>query len=240
MLPHNVKRIGPNDTFSFRCHAGNSCFTHCCRELELALTPYDVLRLKKATGLSSSSFLEKYVIIEREEKDAFPRLYLTMIDDGNASCVFVSSRGCNVYEDRPGACRAYPIGRAAVLTNRNSMEEFYVLLKENHCRGFNEPQNHTPKKYEHDQGLDSYNVLNDAVGSILQHEKIHQGMILTEKQSDIFITSLYDLDTFREMIKRNELGHTSFYISWQKKLDDDEALLLVALDWLKKELFGDE
>jgi hypothetical protein len=234
MLPQNVKRIGPNDTFSFRCHAGVSCFTNCCRQLELALSPYDVLRLKKATGLSSSSFLEKFVIIEREEEDAFPRFYLTMIDDGKASCVFVSSQGCNVYEDRPGACRAYPIGRAAVLKNGNAMEVFYVLLKENHCHGFNETQNHTPIIYEHDQGLGPYNRFNDAVGSILQHEKIRQGMILTKKQSDIFTTSLYDLDTFREMIKRNELPS----ISWQNTFEIDETLLLFAIDWLKKELFG--
>jgi hypothetical protein len=195
-----------------------------------------VLRLKKATGLSSSSFLEKFVIIEREEEDAFPRFYLTMIDDGKASCVFVSSQGCNVYEDRPGACRAYPLGRAAVFKNSDAMDVFYALLKEKHCNGFTESQNHTPKKYQHDQGLGIYNRFNDAVGGILQHQKIRQGMKLTENQSDIFITSLYDLDTFREMIKQNELPD----ISWQKELENDETLLLFAIDWLKKELFGNE
>ena len=31
--------------FTFACHPGVPCFTECCRELDLALTPYDVLRL---------------------------------------------------------------------------------------------------------------------------------------------------------------------------------------------------
>jgi len=238
ILPKNVKRIKPDDAFCFQCHPEISCFTLCCRQLELALTPYDVLRLKKATGLSSSAFLENYVIIEREEKDVFPRLYLTMVDDGNASCVFVAKHGCTVYRDRPGACRAYPMGRAAVLTTEDRMEEFYVLLQESHCYGFNENSNQTPKKYGKNQGLSSYNRFNDAVCGILQHERIRQGMMLTEGQADAFVLSLYDLDTFREMIFKDKLPHTPFDMSKRKELEDDESLLLFAIDWLQNRLFG--
>ena len=32
--------------FSFACHPDVPCFTKCCSDLDLALTPYDVLRLK--------------------------------------------------------------------------------------------------------------------------------------------------------------------------------------------------
>ena len=35
------------DTFTFRCHPGISCFNLCCRNLNLFLHPYDVVRLKK-------------------------------------------------------------------------------------------------------------------------------------------------------------------------------------------------
>ena len=52
--PGVVHRIDAQELFSFRCRPGGSCFTKCCHELELALTPYDVLRLRWATGLSSS------------------------------------------------------------------------------------------------------------------------------------------------------------------------------------------
>lgn len=226
-----------DDSFTFNCHSGISCFTHCCRQLELALTPYDALRLKKATGLSSSVFLDNYVIIEREEKDAFPRLYLTMVDDGNASCVFVSKKGCTVYQNRPGACRAYPMGRAAVVTQGRSIREYFVLLQETHCHGFSQDLSQTPRQYGQSQGLSVYNRFNDAVGGILQHEQIRQGMMLTKEQADAYVLSLYNLDTFREMIMKDRLPHSPLNESLRQQLQDDESLLLFAIDWLKNLLF---
>ena len=61
-LPKNVTRIQEDELFNFSCHPRVDCFTNCCRQLELALTPYDVLRLKQETKLDSSSFLANYVI----------------------------------------------------------------------------------------------------------------------------------------------------------------------------------
>ena len=119
--------IGANEPFAFDCHKGVGCFTHCCRQLDLALTPYDVLRLKNALSMHSAQFLDNYVIIEREDGEVFPRFYLTMVDDGNASCVFVTKDGCSLYPDRPGACRVYPMGRASMRRPDGSIEDQYVL-----------------------------------------------------------------------------------------------------------------
>jgi uncharacterized protein len=237
-FPKNVRALGSDEVFSFHCHPDIICFTHCCRQLELALTPYDVLRLKNAAGLTSSDFLERYVIVEKEECDAFPRLYLTMVDDGRASCVFVSGHGCTVYKDRPGACRAYPMGRAAMLKDRNTLDERFVLLEEEHCRGFGQDQQQTPKQYCRDQGLTSYNRFNDAVADILQHDKIRQGMILSERQIEQYILALYDLDTFREMILAGLLPDVVLDPTRKQELEEDESLLLFAIDWLKKSLFN--
>ncbi|HIQ37251.1 MAG TPA: YkgJ family cysteine cluster protein, partial [Desulfocapsa sulfexigens] len=171
-LPENVNRIENDEVFRFSCHPGVDCFTDCCRQLELALTPYDVLRLKQETKLDSSSFLERYVIQEQEAEDIFPRFYLTMVDDGQASCVFVAETGCTVYPGRPGACRAYPMGRAAMRKDNNTIEEFFVLLKESHCNGFQEQEEQTTKRYSEGQGLQKYNNVNDKVAALLQHEMI--------------------------------------------------------------------
>ncbi len=237
-LPDNVSKIDRDDQFSFACHPGISCFTHCCRQLDLALTPYDVLRLKHALGLCSSDFLEKYVLIEQEESEAFPRLYLTMVDDGKASCVFVAAEGCTVYQDRPGACRAYPIGRAAAIRKGSPVKEFFVLLKENHCRGFNsQSPRQTPLKYCQNQGLAPYNRFNDAVGDILQHEMIRKGMKPTKEQIKSYLLALYDIDTLREIILDGRLPHASLTPSRQREIADDETLLLFAIGWLKSELF---
>jgi uncharacterized protein len=235
-LPKYAKKVEGDEVFTFLCHPNNTCFTHCCRQLELALTPYDILRLKNAAGLTSSAFLERYVLIEKEKNDPFPRLYLTMVDDGKASCVFVSERGCSFYKDRPGACRAYPIGRAAML--RNTLEVFFILLKEKHCHGFGQGQIQTPTQYCQDQELFSYNRFNDAVAVILQHEKIRQGMLLSKGQINDFILSLYDLDTFRKMILTDQLPHAPLDTDRKQKLEEDEPMLLFAIDWLKNSLFG--
>jgi len=158
LLPQNVTKIASEETFCFACHPAISCFTECCRQLELALTPYDVLRLKKACGLRSNEFLDRYVIMEQEEHETFPRFYLTMVDDGRESCVFVSPAGCTVYQDRPGACRAYPMGRAAIRQPENEMaelegmEEFFVIIQESHCRGFQEQQEQNANNYGKEQG----------------------------------------------------------------------------------------
>ena len=237
LLPKNVKRIEKEETFHFSCHPAVSCFTDCCRQLELALTPYDVLRLKKGCGLRSEEFLDRYVIIEQEEHETFPRFYLTMVDDGRASCVFVSDAGCTLYQDRPGACRAYPLGRAAI-RHDDTMEEFFVLLQESHCQGFQEQQEQNGATYSAEQELTIYNRFNDAVAAILQHDQIRQGKRLSEKQIEQFILALYNLDQFRTLLLTEQIpGTTAVDDTTRRRLADDEELLLYAINWLKDILF---
>ncbi len=237
-LPRNIDRIKSKDTFTFACHPGVKCFTNCCRQLELALTPYDVLRLRKTLHLNSQVLLDRYVIIEKEDNEVFPRFYLTMVDDGRASCVFVSDKGCTVYTDRPGACRAYPMGRAAMRTEEGSIEEYFVLIKEDHCHGFVETHEQTPETYSEEQELNTYNIYNDKVATILQHEKIRQGMVPTTEHVDNFILALYNLDRFRQLIFDGQLLQEPLHDEQIEELKDDEKLLVFAIEWLQKELFN--
>ena len=238
LLPRNVRRLEKEERFSFSCHPAVACFTDCCRQLELALTPYDVLRLKKGCGLHSQEFLDRYVIIEQDDHETLPRLYLTMVDDGRASCVFIGESGCTQYQDRPGACRAYPMGRAAIRQADNSMDDFFVLLQESHCRGFQEQQEQDVATYSTDQGLAAYNRFNDAVAQILQHEQIRQGKQFSPLQQEHFVLALYNLDHFRTLLLSGQLpGARPFDESGSEALTDDEALLLYAIDWLHDILF---
>ena len=237
-LPEYVTRLDGRETFTFACHTGVQCFTDCCRMLELALTPYDVLRLRKATGLTSRQLLEDYIIIEQDPGEPFPRLYLTMVDDGRASCVFIAPQGCTVYPHRPSACRAYPLGRAAVKTENGAITEHFVLIQESHCRGFLESAQQTPIQYGIDQALSVYNRFNDAVIRILQHDAIRKGFIPSQKDIDLFILALYNLDAFREML--NEDGLESIILPQREKdrLQDDEELLMYSIDLVHRQLFA--
>jgi Fe-S-cluster containining protein len=233
-LPERVEEIQPGEPFSFLCHREINCFTHCCRQLDLALSPYDMLRLRKATGLHSAELLERYIIREQNRGDIFPLFYLSMVDDGQASCVFVTPEGCRVYEHRPGACRTYPMGRAS-LWRDGGVEESFVLLKEPHCQGFREKTVQTTKSYSASQELETYNLFNDMLAEITQHEKIRQGMELSEKQLQIYTLALYNLDAFRAGLQK--IGDAGTEVP-QAVFSNDDALLIYGLEWVKKELFG--
>ena len=191
-----VKNLDRDQTFQFRCGPDLACFTDCCRQLDLALTPYDVLRLCRALGLSGAEFLERYAAIEQEPGDAFPQVYLGMVDDGRASCPFVSSQGCTVYEDRPGACRTYPLGRGARLGPDGNPDDFYVVLNEPHCRGFAENQPQTVLTWLANQELAPYNEFNDLTMRILQHPRIRQGFRPEAGELARYLELLYSLNGF--------------------------------------------
>jgi len=237
-LPKHIKRLTRSDTFTFSCHKDVKCFTECCRMLELALTPYDVLRLRHATGLTSGQLLDEYIIMEQDPGEPFPRFYLTMIDDGRASCVFVAPEGCTVYEHRPGACRTYPLGRAVIRHDNGAIDEHFVLMKEEHCLGYQEQVAQTALKYSKEQELLPYNTFNDAVAAILQHDSIRKGFIPTAKQIELFILVLYNIDTFRNMAENDRLPATVLTPAEKKRLNDDDNLLLFGISWLHQHIFA--
>jgi uncharacterized protein len=235
-IPEYVCKLTPKEHFSFACHSAVPCFTECCRMLELAVTPYDVLRLRLATGLHSTALLDEYLLVEQEPGEPFPRVYLTMIDDGRASCVFVSAKGCTVYAHRPAACRAYPLGRAVIRrSDPEQLEEHYVLLKEQHCLGFQQTARQDLAHYSQTQGLLPYNHFNDRLAVILQHEAVRLGFIPSQGQSQFFLDTLYDLDRFRERC----LADSELRPAEKARFAEDESLLLFAMDLVEEKLFAD-
>lgn len=238
-FPENVSRLCNSKPFSFRCHPDISCFNECCRELELILTPYDVLCLCRELQMSATEFIGRFAVVEEDENGGFPRLYLGMVDDGKASCPFISEKGCRVYNSRPGACRAYPVGRGATLDVKGRLHEIHVLVREEHCLGFREPDSHTVAEWFENQGLNDYNAVNDEVLSLLQHEQMHQSLCFTRKQKENFMLALYKLDEFREIVSAAAFQKTN-KLSQEECgaiLEDDLSLLRFGIDWLKKLLF---
>lgn len=237
-FPGFIQCLENKTTFNFACHKELPCFTECCRLLDLALSPYDVLRLRRATGLVSGEFLDRYVLVEQEKGEAFPRLYLTMIDDGRGSCVFVSQDGCTVYEHRPGACRAYPVGRGAKRLASGAIDRHFVLVKEEHCLGFRETAIQTAEQYCTQQGLAEYNMFNDALSSVLHHEKVRQGYTPSPAHQELFLLMLFDLDRLRAMLTAGEFDSITPETAAIMAEKTDEALLLFAIKWLEERLLA--
>ena len=60
--PPQQPRYGLAGTFPFACHRELSCFNACCRDKHLPLSPYDILRLKRALKIDSDKFLVEYAV----------------------------------------------------------------------------------------------------------------------------------------------------------------------------------
>jgi uncharacterized protein len=230
------------ESFSFACHPRVKCFTECCRDLKLVLTPYDLLRMKRALGLVSSDLLEQYALIKPQELNGFPGVYLKMNEDERQNCPFVTPQGCRIYDDRPGACRIYPIGRASSRTRgQEEAREFHFVVKETHCQGFEETKLWTVSQWSQDQGLETYTFFNDCWTEIIQHKGSMGPEEMIPQKLHMFFMASYNLDQFRQFVfKSSFLQRFSLSAARVDRIkSDDEALLKLAFEWLKQVLFGE-
>lgn len=241
-LVENFQKLHPDDTFQFSCHPGIACFNHCCRDLNQYLTPYDILRLKNRLKLSSQQFLKRYTVCHTGPRSGLPVVSLKTLAEEDLNCPFVSSAGCRVYEDRPGACRTYPLGRIAIRKpGGQACQESYFLIKEAHCLGHNEPKQWTVQKWKKDQQVETYNEMNDLMMEILSLKNRSRERQLTEEETDLFCMACYDLDRFKAFAFEKRLWQTSSVGEGLKEViqEDDMALIRFTIDWIKGRLFGE-
>jgi Fe-S-cluster containining protein len=226
--------------FPFACHPGLPCFTNCCADLSLTLTPYDVLRLKSALSLPSSDFLERYTADDVRHNSGLPVVLLRMGDDPQRRCPFLAVQGCLVYADRPGACRLYPVGRAARFVGHTLQEEFF-LVRESHCLGFGEAREWTVEQWLADQGLKAYDEMNALW--MRMNRDARSGQQLPPVAGDklkMYFMACYNLDQFQTFVFESRFLRM-FRIDGETKdrvRSDQTELLKLAFAWLEFSLFG--
>jgi len=231
------------NNFTFRCHQGIRCFTECCADLNLILTPYDIVRLKTRLNISSGEFLNNHTDMKFEKHLRFPMIKLRMNQDEKRKCPFVTSDGCSVYEDRPGACRIYPLGRAAlkIEKQKGTREKFFIVAEE-HCLGFQEEKTWTIEEWMANEGLPEYNAMNDQWLEIITSKKSLGQESDTPKKIQMFSMASYNLDKFKEFIFKSRFFDL-FEVEpalLKKLATDDIGLMKFSFDWLKFSLFGEE
>jgi len=223
------KQLSGDAIIQFRCHKGIDCFNACCRNIDIMLTPYDIIRLKQRLDIRSTEFLRQYTEPFEFTKDSVAGVKLKPVEGGTA-CQFMTEAGCSVYEDRPTACSYYPVG---LLSTRSQDENFdrasYALVKEDHCHGHFEDRKLTIDAYRKEQGLEEY----DEKGRLWRQQilKVKSAgpyigkMSLTSRK--FFFMASYDLDRFREFI-RSEGFATTYDVdadTMNRLLTDDIALM---------------
>ena len=174
-------------------------------------------------------------------ESGLPVVSLKMVAQEDYICPFVSPEGCTVYEDRPGACRTYPLGRMAVRDRgEKRCNEAFFLIKEKHCLGFQESKEWTIEAWKKNQQLKTYNAMNDLMMDVLASKNRSGKKRLTQEEAQVFSMACYDLDRFRDFIFQKDLLKTASLPAETKQAiqQDDVALMRFAIAWLQQDLFG--
>lgn len=237
------RRVAEGETFRFRCHPGIGCFNRCCRNLNLYLYPYDVIRLRTRLGLTSDEFLDRHVDAVLRPGGHFPEVLLRMAENEEKTCPFLASEGCSVYPDRPDACRTFPLEHGLRHDAETDTDEPVFLFRPpDFCLGRHEKKQWTIPEWVEDQEAETYHRMtiewaklrrlfrNDPWGA--------EGP--TGSRARMTFMAAYNVDRFREFV----FG-SSFLRRFKVKPEllsrikkDDAQLMLLGFDWIKLFLWG--
>ncbi|HEB81177.1 MAG TPA: YkgJ family cysteine cluster protein [Chromatiales bacterium] len=242
--PVEPVQLGLDDRIQFRCHKGIDCFNQCCMDIDITLTPYDILRLSRRLDIPTSEFLALHAVAFEMDQHGMPGYKLRTREDSPA-CQFVTEEGCGVYEDRPAACRYYALGSMGLRRKDSAVvDDLYFLVKESHCHGHQEPRTLTVREYRREQGVEVYDDLNREWRDIIL-KKRSSGLAVgspTERSFQLFHMASYDLDGFRRFVLSTGFRETfGLEVATYAQLEeDDEALLRFSARFLKQVLFGEQ
>ncbi len=236
--------VEDSHVIEFSCHKGIGCWNACCSNIDISLTPYDVLRMKKRLGVTSTEFLKDYTVPYEMEKDGIAGIKFRPVENGTA-CRFMKPEGCDIYSDRPTACRYYPV---ALLSMRKQDEyvdrDSYAIVKEDHCKGHDEKRSLTIADYRKEQGLEEYDELARGWRQLVLKKKSSGPAIgkPSLRSRQLFFMACYDVDRFREFVFSSSF--TNLFELKQEEKDafatDDIALMQFAFRFLRQVMFGEE
>jgi Fe-S-cluster containining protein len=236
------RRLGPDSTFCFDCQPTLECFTRCCSDVNIVLTPADVLALARRTGLRTREFLDRHTLTPITKELHLPVVMLRMGESPEKRCPFVSAQGCSVYQARPWACRMYPVGMALPPARPGvEPEPAHFLFEDDFCHGRSQPRTWTVASWQGDQGIGAREDLERGFHELVGHPWFIGGRQLDPKRIELFFMAAYDLDSFREFV---------FGSTFLQRFDVDEGLvetlrandhelLRFGFRWLRFALFGE-
>ncbi|MFC2170609.1 YkgJ family cysteine cluster protein [Calditrichota bacterium] len=234
-----AERLPESHEFSFSCNPGVSCFNKCCTDVNIFLTPYDIIRLKNRFDMDSEEFLARHTIMPMDARQSYPIVLLKMKDDEDKSCPFLDTEiGCSVYEDRPWPCRMFPVGKAS--PRDDSAMPFYFFMHEDVCNGFDEANdNWTIASWIENQEVAQYDEIGELFKDITLHNFFGKGQRLTPPLMEMFHMVCYNLDKFKvfvfesSFLKRFEVPEDRV----EKMRNDDVELLKFGYEWLRFSIF---
>jgi len=241
--PKRGRQLTPGETFRFRCYPGIGCFNRCCRNLNLFLYPYDVIRLKRCLEISSDQFLDRYVDVVLREGNHFPDVLLRMAENEEKTCPFLTEGGCAVYPDRPDTCRRFPLEQGLLYGDDPERPELVHFFRPpSFCLGQNEATEWTTDTWSSDQEAERYEKMTIRWAKLKQlFDRDPWGPEGPEgSRAKMAFMATYNNDRFREFV-----FESSFLRRYKVKKEtlkrcrtSDSALLLLGFEWVALFLFG--
>ncbi len=230
------RQLTLDDVFEFACYPGISCYNLCCYDVNLVLSPYDFLRLRRALKLSSEEFISRFAELHLGDVTQLPVVAVKM-NPHDFSCPFLRTEGCAVYPDRPSSCRTYPLARFTGRDEEGKPFEIYRIIRETHCKGHFEKRPISVRDWIKEQGLEPYYHFNDLFSEIV-FARQHMDRPLRADELDLIYLACYGLESFRKRLEERQLPLELFSEEEiQKALADDFELLKFGLRYLKETIF---
>lgn len=242
--PVQPVQLNEDSKMQFDCHPGVSCFNACCKNIDIQLMPYDILRLKRRLDMNSQEFVARHTVPFEMDFHGMPGLKLAT-KPGSQECRFLGENGCTVYEDRPSACRYYAIGSMDVRkVGSADVERGYFLVKEPHCKGHEELKEQTVAEYRQQQGVEDYDAMNDEWRRLVLKKRSSGPTVgsPSARSMQLFDMCSYDMDSLRNFMQTDgfkdvfALGEDEY----QTLLDDEDKRLQFAYRFLRQVLFGEQ
>ncbi len=242
--PNVPSLLTEDSTIQFRCHKDIACFNACCRHADVTLAPYDVLRLQKRLGMDSETFLKQHTVPFQLDADGVPGIKLRTDDDG--ACLFLDGdKGCGVYTDRPTVCRYYPV---ALLNRREKdsavAQQQYSLVREDHCKGHQEPREISVRDYRQEQGVEEYDQFNRAWYELILKKKSGGPAVgkPNEMSLQLFFMASFNFDMLRRFVLSDNFK-ASYDLpeqTYAEVVEDDIALMKLGNQLMRQALFGEK
>lgn len=214
----------------FACHENLPCFTQCCRDVNIYLTPYDVLRLRRALKIGSSEFLNRYTHSFLAKLTHIPVVQFRM-NESTLMCPFVTPDGCKVYDDRPWACRMYPLD-----LDVKHPGCYRFITTSSKCFGLREKTEWTVEDWLISQGIAPYREMEELYQGVMPPQFSPRAKMDAGLGKLLFLA--YDLDVFKEMIQHRAFRklHDLDEESYRRAMEDEEELLKLAFSYIRGQL----
>ncbi len=226
------------DLFPFQCRRDLQCFNRCCRDVNIYLTPIDIVEMRRALGMTSSEFLREYTVPLFPREVGHPVIVLKM-GGPDKTCVFAGKEGCRLYEARPWSCRSFPLDPE---DQQDPGGRQFRLVRRSFCKGLEEEATETVGQWRESQAVELHEALNSLWATVTHHPGVARVNLLEGSGRDIFFLGSYNPDEFRNMVFNTDFLQY-FEVApdtLERARKDDIELLGLAFRWLRTVLFGDE